>query len=104
MSLNNIEITKETLIRSKVHEMILDGELQPGDKLPSENELSDAYDAKRIEAEMPWCSLRKWGLYTVNKASAVSSMNPFRRLDLSLQEQRVSLTKCRSRIFRMKAV
>lgn len=62
MSLNNIEITKETLIRSKVHEMILDGELRPGDKLPSENELSDAYDAKRIEARNALVQLEKMGI------------------------------------------
>ena len=62
MSLNNIEITKETLIRSKVHEMILDGELWPGDKLPSENELSDAYDAKRIEARNALVQLEKMGI------------------------------------------
>lgn len=57
-----MEITKEILIRSKVHEMILRGELQPGDKLPSENELADLYDAKRIDARNALVQLEKMGI------------------------------------------
>lgn len=57
-----MEITKETLIRSRVHEMILQGELQPGDKLPSENELAELYDAKRIDARNALIQLEKMGI------------------------------------------
>lgn len=57
-----MEITKEILIRSKVHEMILRGELQPGDKLPSENDLAELYDAKRIDARNALVQLEKMGI------------------------------------------
>lgn len=57
-----MEITKGILIRSKVHEMILRGELQPGDKLPSENELAELYDAKRIDARNALVQLEKMGI------------------------------------------
>lgn len=56
------EITKETLIRSKVHEMILHDKLLPGDKLPSENELADLHNAKRIDARNALVQLEKMGI------------------------------------------
>lgn len=62
MSLDKVEITKETLIRSKVHEMILHEELLPGDKLPSENELATTYGAKRIDARNALVQLEKMGI------------------------------------------
>lgn len=62
MSLNSSGMTKETLIRSKVHEMILHGTLTPGDKLPSENELAEQYDAKRIDARNALVQLEKMGI------------------------------------------
>lgn len=62
MSLDKVEITKETLIRSKVHEMILQDKLLPGDKLPSENELAAKYDAKRIDARNALVQLEKMGI------------------------------------------
>ena len=62
MSLDSNVITKETLIRSKVHEMILHGVLCPGDKLPSENELAELYNAKRIDARNALVQLEKMGI------------------------------------------
>lgn len=62
MSLDNMEITKETLIRTRVQEMILQGELGPGDKLPSENELAEEYRAKRIDARNALVQLEKMGI------------------------------------------
>ncbi len=62
MVLYQAGITKETLIRSKVHEMILQKELLPGDKLPSENELAELYDAKRIGARNALVQLEKMGI------------------------------------------
>lgn len=62
MSLEKVEITKETLIRSKVHEMILHDKLLPGDKLPSENELAATYDSKRIDARNALVQLEKMGV------------------------------------------
>ena len=62
MSLDSNVISKETLIRSKVHEMILNGELVPGDKLPSENELAENYGAKRIDARNALVQLEKMGI------------------------------------------
>lgn len=62
MTLENMEVTKETLIRLKVHEMILQGELHPGDKLPSENELADLFQTKRIDARNGLMQLEKMGI------------------------------------------
>ena len=62
MSLDSNVTTKETIIRSKVHEMILHGELIPGDKLPSENELAELYNAKRIDARNALVQLEKMGI------------------------------------------
>ena len=57
-----VEISKETLIRTSVHEMILTGELQYGDRLPSENQLADKYQAKRIDARNALVQLEKMGI------------------------------------------
>lgn len=62
MALDKAGITKETLIRSKVHEMILEKELLPGDRLPSENELAELYGAKRIDARNALVQLEKMGI------------------------------------------
>ena len=62
MALDKAGITKETLNRSKVHEMILEKELMPGDRLPSENELAELYGAKRIDARNALVQLEKMGI------------------------------------------
>lgn len=56
-----MEISKETLIRTAVQEMILNGQLAPGDKLPSENQLADQFQSKRIDARNALVQLEKMG-------------------------------------------
>lgn len=62
MSFDSKGITKEILIRSKVHEMILQKELLPGDRLPSENGLAEQFNAKRIDARNALVQLEKMGI------------------------------------------
>ena len=56
-----MDISKETLIRTSVQEMILNGQLAPGDKLPSENQLADQFKSKRIDARNALVQLEKMG-------------------------------------------
>lgn len=54
-------ISGETIIRNDVLKKIIDHHLQPGDKVPSENTLSDAFGAKRIDARNALTQLEKMG-------------------------------------------
>ncbi len=62
MDQNNFNVSSESIIRNAVQEMILNKDLAPGDKLPSENVLADEYKVKRIVVRNALVQLEKMGV------------------------------------------
>lgn len=62
MNQSDFNVSSESIIRNAVQEMILNNELRPGDKLPSENVLADEYKVKRIVVRNALVQLEKMGL------------------------------------------
>lgn len=62
MDRNDFNVSSESIIRNAVQEMILNNELKPGDKLPSENVLADEYKVKRIIVRNALVQLEKMGV------------------------------------------
>lgn len=62
MSKPEFNISSESRIRNAIQEMVLKRELQPGDKMPSENEIADEFKEKRIVVRNALVQLEKMGL------------------------------------------
>ncbi|MFC3419946.1 GntR family transcriptional regulator [Salinicoccus hispanicus] len=62
MTQPDFNISNESIVRNAIQEMIMNHELEPGDKLPSENELADSFNMKRIAVRNALLQLEKMGL------------------------------------------
>ncbi|TVT28962.1 GntR family transcriptional regulator [Salinicoccus cyprini] len=62
MTQPDFSVSNESIVRNAIQEMIMNHELEPGDKLPSENELADSFKMKRIVVRNALLQLEKMGL------------------------------------------
>jgi len=62
-----VKITE--LIVDQIRKAILEGTMKPGDKLPSERELSDKFEASRIAVREALISLESAGLVQIKPGS-----------------------------------
>lgn len=62
MNQSGFNVSNESIIRNAIQEMILNNDLKPGDKLPSENVLADEYKVKRIIVRNALVQMEKMGI------------------------------------------